>query len=62
MADLVESRKDITDNITTLYNYRVGTADEVAIFASLIRKGHVLIALKSGIDQYQFAPSRFRWI
>ncbi len=58
MADLVETREEIIQNVDTLYQYGLGDGPERSFHDGRIKNGKVFVAVRQG-DDYRFAPSKF---
>jgi len=58
MADFVETREEIIQNVDTLYQYGLGDGPERKFHDGRIKNGKVFVAVRLG-DEYRFAPSKF---
>ena len=58
MADLVETREEIIQNVDVLHRYGLGDGPERRFHDGRIKNGKVFAAVRQG-DEYRFAPSKF---
>lgn len=58
MADLVETREEIIQNVETLYQYGLGDGPERKFHDGRIKNGKVFVVVRQG-NYYRFAPSKF---
>ncbi|WP_187430929.1 hypothetical protein ROLI_033180 [Roseobacter fucihabitans] len=58
MADFVETREEIIQNVDTLYQYGLGDGPQRSFHDGRIKNGKVFVAVRQG-DDYRFAPSKF---